>query len=234
MNFFRIIRERPRETMINRSSVGGNSRECSDALSVLDDAKNDSTHYIRRACHAGSWYSSDPIVLDSLLTKFLADAKDDKGNDEFASASALAIGRSVPNACISPHAGFQYSGATAAYSYLALAEAIQKNSLLGTVVVVSCMACVFASHPAWISFTARWFFFVDSPVASYSHGWLRCVRWGPCKELLSYSWLCNVTQTPDGKSLNFSLTARERIITVMLRRFQNRDTVGKHECRCQS
>ena len=131
------------------SSIGDNSgRECSNALSVSDDAKNDLTPYIRRACHADSWYSSDPNVLDGLLTKFLADAKDDNDGDESAPASALGIGRGIPNACISPHAGFQYSGATAAYSYLALAEAIEKNSLLGTVVVVSCMACVFASHPA--------------------------------------------------------------------------------------
>ena len=124
----------------NRSSISnsGNSSRFSDALSESDDAENDTTPYIRRAHHAGSWYSSDPDVLDDLLTKFLTDAKDDKGGDDSAPA-VLGIGGGVPNACISPHAGFQYSGATAAYSFLALGEAIQKNPLLKTVVVVSCV-----------------------------------------------------------------------------------------------
>lgn len=129
----------------NRSS-NSNSDRFSDALSVSDDAENDTTRpYIRRAHHAGSWYSSDPDTLDDLLTKFLADAEDDdkNGDDSSAPESASGIGGGVPNACISPHAGFQYSGPTAAYSYLALGEAIQKNPLLRTVVVVSCVGIFF-------------------------------------------------------------------------------------------
>ena len=75
--------------------------------------------------------------MNDLLTKFLTDAKDDNDGDDSAPASVLGIGGGVPNACILPHAGFQYSGAMAAYSFLALGEAIQKNLLLRMVVVVS-------------------------------------------------------------------------------------------------
>ena len=92
----------------------------------------ESTSYARRAHHAGSWYSSDADDLDDLLTKFLADAEDD---DTLSSSATTADG--VTNACISPHAGFSYSGPTAAYSYLALKEALLTNSALRTVVVVS-------------------------------------------------------------------------------------------------
>ena len=142
MNFLRNCRDSLRWTMNSNRSSNSNS----DRFSVSDDEENDTTQpYIRRAHHAGSWYSSDPDTLDDLLTKFLTDAEDDDKNGDNSSApeSASGIGGGVPNACISPHAGFQYSGATAAYSYLALGEAIQKNPLLRTVVVVSCVGISF-------------------------------------------------------------------------------------------
>ena len=98
---------------------------------------------------AGSWYSSDLNDLDDMLTKFLADAEDD--NDTTSASinspkSALGSASSIPNACIAPHAGYRYSGPTAAYSYLALREALVKNSSLKTIVVVR--VCVALSNQA--------------------------------------------------------------------------------------
>lgn len=104
------------------------------------------TSYIRRAYHAGSWYDDDPILLDRMLSKFIAEASENK-TDAYAyetesttdsENNGASEGRfsGVPRACISPHAGFQYSGPTAAYSFLALKEALLANPLLRTVVVI--------------------------------------------------------------------------------------------------
>ena len=76
-----------------------------------------------------------------MLTKFLADAEDDDDTTSASinspSLSTVQLGSgSIPNACIAPHAGYRYSGPTAAYSYLALREGLVKNSSLKTIVVV--------------------------------------------------------------------------------------------------
>ncbi|KAL7443761.1 hypothetical protein ACHAXM_009044 [Skeletonema potamos] len=83
--------------------------------------------YSRRAYHAGSWYDADKSALDATLTKFLADASK---NSETHTA------KGIPRACICPHAGFSYSGPTAAYSYLALKEALERNPSICTIVVL--------------------------------------------------------------------------------------------------
>lgn len=57
---------------------------------------------IRRASHAGSWYSSNANELNQELTKWLEQAK-------YTHGPAKAI--------ISPHAGYSYCGATAAYAF---------------------------------------------------------------------------------------------------------------------
>lgn len=57
---------------------------------------------IRRASHAGSWYSDNPNELDMQLTNWLNQAK-------YTHGPAKAI--------ISPHAGYSYCGATAAYAF---------------------------------------------------------------------------------------------------------------------
>ena len=102
------------------------------------------TSYIRRAHHAGSWYDDDPRSLDRMLSKFLADASDNK-SDAYETESttdsennSAPDGRrsGIPRACISPHAGFSYSGPTAAYSFLALKEALLSNPLLRTIIVL--------------------------------------------------------------------------------------------------
>ena len=113
--------------MNSSSSLRHSSGDSSLATEQMDDAST----YVRRAHHAASWYPSDVDELDEMLSKFLAEAED---TDDSSSAAA---GSSIPNACIAPHAGYRYSGPTAAYAYMALREALLKNSHLRTVVVVS-------------------------------------------------------------------------------------------------
>lgn len=73
---------------------------------------------VRRAIHAGSWYSDNPTELASMLSEWLTKASD-KLN-----ARVKAI--------ISPHAGYTYSGATAAYSFKQIdPEAYDRIFILG-------------------------------------------------------------------------------------------------------
>jgi AmmeMemoRadiSam system protein B len=74
---------------------------------------------VRAAAHAGSWYSDDSETLTTELDTWLN-----------------ATGRAEPvanlKAVIVPHAGFRYSGATAAYSYAAIdATAYDRIYVLG-------------------------------------------------------------------------------------------------------
>uniref|UniRef100_A0A7S2XRP3 Protein MEMO1 n=1 Tax=Attheya septentrionalis TaxID=420275 RepID=A0A7S2XRP3_9STRA len=88
-----------------------------------------STTSRRRAHHAGSWYSSDPQELDIQLSDNLAQVSEE---DE-----------SVRNArgLIAPHAGYSYSGPTAAYAYRSLQDAAPS---IRTVVVLH------PSHHVWL------------------------------------------------------------------------------------
>jgi len=93
--------------------------------------------YIREAYHAGSWYENDPAQLNSTLTDYLSIAQN--ANDATQTATQTAASSSgaqgLPRGVIAPHAGFRFSGPTAAYAYLALGEAMQK-SWSGTVIVL--------------------------------------------------------------------------------------------------
>ena len=115
-------------------------------------------------CTAGSWYSSDSDELDEQLTNFLQSAEADIDMPSRTTSS-------IPNACISPHAGFRYSGPTAAYSYLALKEALLKNSSLKTIVVVSIIDC-WASK--FISFSYS--IIIATSITSCIFGWV-CNIW---------------------------------------------------------
>jgi AmmeMemoRadiSam system protein B len=59
----------------------------------------------REASHADSWYSADKDELDEELTEYLKKAK-----------RTLPEG-AILKALIGPHAGFMFSGPTAAYAY---------------------------------------------------------------------------------------------------------------------
>ena len=57
---------------------------------------------VRAASHAGSWYDSSPSALSAKLDSFLDGAD---------------VAASRVRAVIAPHAGYSYSGATAAFAY---------------------------------------------------------------------------------------------------------------------
>jgi AmmeMemoRadiSam system protein B len=57
---------------------------------------------VRAASHAGSWYDSSPTALSDQLDLFLDGAD---------------VAASRVRAVIAPHAGYSYSGATAAFAY---------------------------------------------------------------------------------------------------------------------
>eukprot|EP00744_Colponema_vietnamica_P011462 GILI01016127.1.p1 GENE.GILI01016127.1~~GILI01016127.1.p1 ORF type:complete len:292 (+),score=85.72 GILI01016127.1:834-1709(+) len=72
---------------------------------------------VRRASHSGSWYSADAAELESQLEAWLAAA-------QFSENAARAI--------IAPHAGYRYSGPTAAWAYRHIdPSAISRVFLLG-------------------------------------------------------------------------------------------------------
>lgn len=87
-----------------------------------------------------------------MLSSFLTAAEQDDTTTNGASinipSSSSLFGsnsKSIPNACIAPHAGYRYSGPTAAYSYMALKEALVKNLALKTIVVVRYMTVLLCS-----------------------------------------------------------------------------------------
>lgn len=75
---------------------------------------------VRKAYHAGSWYSDDHDELNHMLTSFLSSAHQELSSND----NNNNCNNSIPRAIISPHAGFSYSGPTAAYAYAALHEAL--------------------------------------------------------------------------------------------------------------
>ncbi|GHP08735.1 hypothetical protein PPROV_000747200 [Pycnococcus provasolii] len=83
----------------------------------------------RAPTHSGSWYDADPFILNSQLSAWLADA-----SSQLASARTTAQeAHGHVRAIIAPHAGYSYSGPTAAYAYEPLAHRtdIKRVFLLG-------------------------------------------------------------------------------------------------------
>lgn len=74
--------------------------------------------YQRRAHYAGSWYSDDKAVLDDQLQQNL---------DAAALPADLLSNKTTVRAVICPHAGYSYSGPTAAYSYRALQIELERR-----------------------------------------------------------------------------------------------------------
>jgi MEMO1 family protein len=72
---------------------------------------------IRKAYCAGSWYSDDPSELADELDEYLSRVKKENLNVK---------------AIIVPHAGYMYSGQTAAYSFRQLNDKTEKVIILGT------------------------------------------------------------------------------------------------------
>lgn len=74
--------------------------------------------YVRAATKAGSWYEGDEKVLNDML-------------DEFLSVPQAKFDAKHVRAIIAPHAGYFYSGATAAHSYKHVNPAVKRIFLLG-------------------------------------------------------------------------------------------------------
>ena len=96
-------------------------------MGSVDSKPNDGTkfqYYTRRAHHAGSWYADDGAELREGLESFLRDAED--------ATAAAATTTTTPTSSVGapevaslrglivPHAGYSYSGRTAAFAYAAL------------------------------------------------------------------------------------------------------------------
>jgi len=68
--------------------------------------------YVRRASHAGSWYSAKEQELGAQLTSWLAEATEARNDAQ----EALLRARHCQGV-VAPHAGHSYSGPTAAWAY---------------------------------------------------------------------------------------------------------------------
>ncbi|KAL3937281.1 MAG: hypothetical protein SGBAC_007588 [Bacillariaceae sp.] len=79
--------------------------------------------YRRRAAHAGSWYTNKGEHLKQDLTKMMQQAIIPDQNKPL-------------KAVICPHAGFSYSGSTAAYSYKSVQEELLKNPSITSILVL--------------------------------------------------------------------------------------------------
>ena len=80
----------------------------------------ESAAVIRKASHAGSWYSENGAKLAKELSSYLAKAE-----------KTLPAG-SLLRAIIGPHAGYYYSGPTAAWAYINIdPDAYKRVILLG-------------------------------------------------------------------------------------------------------
>ena len=112
---------------------------------VVNSKTGTASTYVRRAHHAGSWYGSDPSILDELLSTFLLEAQRETAihlvtevvvgqhndNTTNPSSSSLSSSRNPSiRAIVAPHAGYRYSGSTAAFAYLALKQYFQEASLV--------------------------------------------------------------------------------------------------------
>ncbi len=96
---------------------------------------------VRPPAVAGSFYPADPDELAAMVDEMLADA------DETLAAAGDLGAHSAPKAVIAPHAGYVYSGSTAALAYALLRrrrETIRRVVLLGPTHRVACWGL---AHP---------------------------------------------------------------------------------------
>lgn len=94
-----------------------------------------SSNAIRQASHAGSWYESDGHHLDEQLSNWLGEAT--RRTDKRLNARAI----------IAPHAGYSYSGPTAAFAYQHIDPTnIDRVFLLGPSHHYSLTTCALTSH----------------------------------------------------------------------------------------
>ncbi|CAF1097616.1 unnamed protein product [Adineta steineri] len=94
-----------------------------------------SNNSIREASHAGSWYESDGNYLDQQLATWIQEA------------NSSTNGQLKARAIIAPHAGYSYSGPTAAYAYKYIDPTdIDHVFLLGPSHHYSLTTCALTNH----------------------------------------------------------------------------------------
>jgi AmmeMemoRadiSam system protein B len=87
--------------------------------------EEESYYSVRRAHHAGSWYEESQAQLEATLQK----------NLDQADVPSLQVDEKL-RALIGPHAGYSYSGPTAAYAYKYLSQALQNQTEVDTILVL--------------------------------------------------------------------------------------------------
>lgn len=98
-------------------------------------SRNGNGSYRRRAHHAGSWYEDDADELHETLSGFLnaVETTDDTPTTAPTTMDTTTLPTPTPSppsrirALIVPHAGYSYSGPTAAYAYAALQSELRDN-----------------------------------------------------------------------------------------------------------
>jgi MEMO1 family protein len=117
---------------------GKTSASKNSSMNGTNSTVSSSPYYeCRNAEHAGSWYPDDKEQLVATLERYLRQVEATKQqqveqtslhtSSNFASKTKL-------RALICPHAGYSYSGATAAYSYSALLEELIRPKLFPSTV----------------------------------------------------------------------------------------------------
>lgn len=112
--------------------------------------KNNETFpsYTRRAHHAGSWYESNSKALNATLQRFLDVAVTSDSPPSSSSSSSFPSSPENLRSVIVPHAGYSYSGPTAAYAYQAIHEELSKSLLACP---ISTILVLHPSHHVYLS-----------------------------------------------------------------------------------
>ncbi|XP_067943762.1 protein MEMO1-like [Watersipora subatra] len=125
---------------------------------------NSNSNKYREASHAGSWYSSNKNTLDGQLTGWLSNVTNGAGD---MGSNARAI--------IAPHAGFSYSGPTAAYAYKQIDPSmVNKVFILGPSHHVHLKGCALTATS--ICHTPLYDLIVDRPITEKLHA-TGCFDW---------------------------------------------------------
>lgn len=122
-----------------KSKDCGTTPTCRTSTTITRMTLN--TYPLRRAHHAGSWYEESKVGLDQVLTRNLADVVRSQSSDGSSTAAngkndttgssssnnSNVMGVGVVRGLVAPHAGYSYSGPTAAYAYQNLTASLMRS-----------------------------------------------------------------------------------------------------------
>jgi hypothetical protein len=108
---------------------GGVANKMGNSSTAAPSSNNSDVGYSRRARHAGSWYSDEETTLNETLSNYLAAAAQKRPFQDGQSQASSPVSQPPPlRAIICPHAGYSYSGPTAAHSYHHLQQQLAASS----------------------------------------------------------------------------------------------------------